>query len=139
MSEPDAWQVWAVGVVESALTDLADAPRQPDEGAPSAVLRLRPEYAPALDGLRAGDRVVVITWLHLADRGTLVVHPRDDVARPPTGVFATRSAQRPNPVGLHEATVVAVSGTAVTLDALEAVDGTPVLDVKPALGPRSTR
>jgi tRNA-Thr(GGU) m(6)t(6)A37 methyltransferase TsaA len=132
-------ELTAIGRVSSPLTALADAPRQPDEGAPSAWLELDPALAPALAGVQAGDAVVVLTWLDRADRRTLAVHPRGDLARPVLGVFATRSADRPNPVGLHTARVVAVEGTRVRLDHLEAVDGTPVLDLKPALGPVEER
>lgn len=98
-----------------------------------------PEYEAALAGMAAGDRIVVLTWLHVADRATLSVHPRDDPAREPIGVFATRSPDRPNPVGLHEVTVVAVDGTRITVDGLEAFDGTPVIDLKPVLGPIDDR
>ena len=139
MDDPDTFDVRAVGVVESDLTDLAAAPRQPDEGAPAARIRVRPELAAALEGLAVGDRVVVLTWLQRADRETLAVHPRGDRTRPATGVFATRSPSRPNPIGLHDATVVGLDGTTVFLDALEALDGTPVLDLKPALGPVAER
>jgi len=132
-------EVRPIGRVSSPLTRPADAPRQPDEGAPSAWLELDPGLAPALAGLGVGDRVVVVTWLDRADRSTLAVHPRGDRDRPVLGVFATRSADRPNPVGLHGARVVAVEGTRVQVDHLEALDGTPVLDLKPALGPVDER
>ncbi len=132
-------ELTVIGRVSSPLTALADAPRQPDEGAPSAWLELDPALAPALEGVEVGDAVVVLTWLDRADRRTLAVHPRGDPDRPVLGVFATRSADRPNPVGLHTARVVAVEGTRVRLDHLEALDGTPVLDVKPALGPLEER
>jgi len=132
-------ELTVIGRVASTLSDPADAPRQPDEGAPSAWLHLDESVAPALAGVGVGDEVVVLTWLDRADRSTLAVHPRGDLARPVLGVFATRSADRPNPVGLHTARVVAVDGTDVQLDRLEAVDGTPVLDLKPALGPVEER
>ncbi|MDD9369932.1 MAG: tRNA (N6-threonylcarbamoyladenosine(37)-N6)-methyltransferase TrmO [Acidimicrobiales bacterium] len=128
-----------VGTVASPLGDAAGAPRQPDEGAPPAAIVILPEYEAALAGMAAGDRIVVLTWLHVADRATLSVHPRDDPAREPIGVFATRSPDRPNPVGLHEVTVVAVDGTRITVDGLEAFDGTPVIDLKPVLGPIDDR
>lgn len=124
-----------VGYVASVLTDRAAAPRQPDEGAPDAWLVLDERYAAALDGVVPGSDVVVVTWLDRADRDTLAVHPRGDEARPLTGVFATRSPDRPNPIGLHEVQVVAVEGTRVHVRHLEAIDGTPVLDIKPVLGP----
>jgi tRNA-Thr(GGU) m(6)t(6)A37 methyltransferase TsaA len=119
--------------VESSLTDPAVAPKQGNEGAPPAALNIDPAFRQALDGIRPGDRIVVLTWLHLADRETLRVHPRDDPANPMRGVFATRSADRPNPLGLHVAEVVSIDGERVQVSALEAVDGTPVVDLKPVL------
>jgi tRNA-Thr(GGU) m(6)t(6)A37 methyltransferase TsaA len=122
-----------VGVVESELTDRASAPRQGDEGAPEAWLAFRPDVAAALDGIAAGDELLVLTWLDRADREVLRVRPRDDPSRPVQGVFATRSPDRPNPIGLHRVTVVAVDGLRLRVDALEALDGTPIVDVKPVL------
>ena len=122
-----------VGVVESELTDRASAPRQGDEGAPEAWLVFAPRVAEALDGIAAGDELLVVTWLDRADRGVLRVRPRDDPSRPVQGVFATRSPDRPNPIGLHRVTVVAVDGLRLRVDALEALDGTPIVDVKPVL------
>jgi tRNA-Thr(GGU) m(6)t(6)A37 methyltransferase TsaA len=119
--------------VRSPLRNVADAPRQGDEGAPDAVLELDPSVEPALAGLEAGSAIVVLTWLHLADRSTLAVHPRGDLTRRLTGVFATRAPDRPNPVGLHEVPVLGVDGPQVTVSGLEAVDGTPILDIKPVL------
>ena len=124
-----------IGRVESPLADPGQAPNQADEGAPAAWLVLDEEVAPALDGLAAGARVVVLTWLHQARRDVLAVHPRGDPARPLAGVFCTRSQDRPNPIGLHPTTVTAIDGTRVGVANLEAVDGTPVLDIKPLLGP----
>jgi tRNA-Thr(GGU) m(6)t(6)A37 methyltransferase TsaA len=98
------------------------------------VLELDPAVEGALAGLVPGDEVVVVTWLHLGDRTTLTVHPRGDTSRPVTGVFATRSPDRPNPIGLHRCRVLAVTGARLTVGGLEAVDGTPVVDVKIALG-----
>jgi tRNA-Thr(GGU) m(6)t(6)A37 methyltransferase TsaA len=123
-----------VGRVESDLTDPATAPKQGDEGAPEAWLVFEAAVLPALDGLREGDEVVVLTWLDRADRTVLRVHPRDDESRPEQGVFATRSADRPNPIGLHRVSVLAIDGGRVRVSGLEAVDGTPVLDVKPVIG-----
>jgi tRNA-Thr(GGU) m(6)t(6)A37 methyltransferase TsaA len=123
-----------LGYVRSPLTDPADAPRQGDEGAPDAALELDPAVEGALAGLVPGDEVVVVTWLHLGDRATLAVHPRGDASRPLTGVFATRSPDRPNPIGLHRCRVLDVTGARLTVSGLEAVDGTPVVDVKIALG-----
>jgi tRNA-Thr(GGU) m(6)t(6)A37 methyltransferase TsaA len=121
--------------VESSLTDPALAPKQGHEGAPDAWLVFEPSFLPALEGLRPGDRVVVLTWLHLARRDVLRVHPRDDTTVPLRGVFGTRSSERPNPIGLHEVEIVAVDGPRLHVRSLEAVDGTPVLDVKPVLDP----
>ena len=128
-----------VGCVESDLTDPAAAPKQGDEGAPDAWLAFDPAVAEALDGLAAGDRVIVVTWLDRADRDVLSVHPRDDPGNPLRGVFATRSADRPNPIGLHEVEVLAIEGARVLVRGLEAVDETPILDLKPVLGPAAKR
>ncbi|HEX8205167.1 MAG TPA: tRNA (N6-threonylcarbamoyladenosine(37)-N6)-methyltransferase TrmO [Solirubrobacteraceae bacterium] len=122
-----------IGVVESPLSDPAEAPKQGHEGGPEAWLVVDPRFASALDGLAAGDRVVVLTWLHRADRDVLRVHPRDDPSNPVRGVFATRSQDRPNPIGLHEVEVLAVEANRVRVSDLEAIDGTPVLDIKIAL------
>jgi tRNA-Thr(GGU) m(6)t(6)A37 methyltransferase TsaA len=120
-----------IGRVESPLTDRATAPRQPDEGAPEAWLVFDDRYAPALDGLATGTEVLLLTWLDRADRDTLTVHPRGNPNRPLTGVFATRAPDRPNPIGLHTVHIVALAGTRVRVRNLEALDGTPILDVKP--------
>jgi tRNA-Thr(GGU) m(6)t(6)A37 methyltransferase TsaA len=123
-----------IGVVRSTLRDRGDAPRQAYEGAPGATLEVEPEFAPALQGVAPGTELIVVTWLHEADRTALQVHPRDDESNPLTGVFATRSSDRPNPIGLHRVTVVGVHPpTSVRVDALEAIDGTPILDLKVAL------
>ena len=124
----------SIGVVESPLTDRAQAPKQGDEGAPEAWLVFEPAVREALHGLRPCDRVVVLTWLHQADPSVLRVHPRDDPANPVQGVFNTRSPDRPNPIGLHRVRIVAVDGARVQVADLEAIDGTPVVDVKPVLG-----
>jgi tRNA-Thr(GGU) m(6)t(6)A37 methyltransferase TsaA len=122
-----------IGRVESPLTDPAAAPKQGFEGAPDAWVVLDPAVLPGLDGIRAGDAVIVLTWLDRADRDVLRVHPRDDPANPERGVFSTRSADRPNPIGLHVVEVVAVDGTRLRVRNLEALDGTPVLDLKPVI------
>lgn len=123
-----------IGIVRSTLTDPGDAPRQGSEGAPAAVVVVDDEFTGALDGLLVGSDVFLLTWLHLADRRTLRVHPRDDLDRPLTGVFATRSPDRPNPIGLHRVRLVGVEeGRLLHVSPLEAVDGTPVLDIKPVL------
>ena len=126
-----------IGHVESSLVDPAVAPKQGHEGAPPAWLAFDSAVAAGLADLRAGDEVIVLTWLDRARRDVLVVHPRDDPAAPETGVFSTRSADRPNPIGIHQTTVVAVDGTCVLVAKMEAVDGTPIVDVKPVLTPRA--
>ena len=123
-----------VGRVESRLTDKADAPKQGHEGAPDAWLVFEPDVLAALEGIRPGDRLIVLTWLDRAQRDVLRVHPRDDTANPKQGVFNTRSADRPNPIGLHEVEVIAIEGERVHVRPLEALDGTPIVDVKPVLG-----
>lgn len=124
----------AIGSVSSPLVDRDAAPKQGDEGAPEATIEIGAEFEPALQGIGAGDEVLVLTWLDRADRDVLSTHPRDDLSRPEIGVFATRSPDRPNPIGLHRVRVVAVDGRRLRVENLEAIDGTPVLDVKPVLG-----
>lgn len=126
-------ELTAIGVVRSPLTDLALAPKQGDEGAPDALITLEAEVLPALEGISAGDHVLVLTWLDRADRSTLTVHPRGDTTRPLAGVFATRSPHRPNPIGLHLVEVLAIKGSDIEVRDLEALDGTPVVDIKPVL------
>lgn len=133
MSDP-AYRLRPVGRVESPLTDGAAAPKQGDEGAPLARIVFLPEFRGAARNLREGDEVLVLTWLHLGRRDVLSVHPRGDANRPREGVFSTRSPDRPNPIGLHAVKIEAVEENAVTVRNLEAIDGTPVLDVKPVLG-----
>jgi len=123
-----------IGRVVSPLTDLSSAPRQPDEGAPSAWLHFDASVLDALSSLHPGDEILLITWLDRADRSVLRVHPRGDRARPQEGVFSTRSPDRPNPIGLHRVEITACDGTRIQVRSLEAIDGTPILDVKPVLG-----
>jgi tRNA-Thr(GGU) m(6)t(6)A37 methyltransferase TsaA len=123
----------AIGTVESPLTDRASAPKQGDEGAPEAWLDFAPEFVAGLDGIAAGDELLVLTWLDRAARDVLRVRPRGDPARAEQGVFATRSPERPNPIGLHRVTVMAVDGRRLRVAKLEALDGTPIVDVKPLL------
>jgi tRNA-Thr(GGU) m(6)t(6)A37 methyltransferase TsaA len=130
-----AIELRTIGRVESELKTLSQAPRQPDEGAPEAWLVLDEDMADGLRGLAVGDEVIVITWLDRAERGVLRVHPRGDNSRPEAGVFSTRSPHRPNPLGLHQVTVTAVDGSRVHVRHLEAVDGTPIVDIKPVLHP----
>jgi tRNA-Thr(GGU) m(6)t(6)A37 methyltransferase TsaA len=122
-----------VGRVASSLSERAAAPNQADEGAPEAWLVFQADVAEALRDLHAGDEIVVLTWLDRADRQVQSVHPRGDVSRPITGVFSTRSPDRPNPIGLHRVTVQEVDGLRVRVNHLEALDGTPIVDVKPVL------
>ena len=122
-----------IGWIRSALRAPEDAPRQGSEGAPDAWLEVDAAFARALSGITAGDELVVITWLHRADRDVLETHPRNDPAIPLAGVFATRSPHRPNPLGLHRVGVREISGTRLRIGPIEAIDGTPVVDVKPVL------
>ena len=123
-----------IGVVRSRLHDRRDAPNQAFEGAPEAILEIDPAFAPALHRVAPGTELIVVTWLHAADRTVLQTHPMDDERIPLTGVFATRSPDRPNPIGLHRVTVTEFTPpTSVYIDALEAIDGTPILDLKVAM------
>jgi tRNA-Thr(GGU) m(6)t(6)A37 methyltransferase TsaA len=122
-----------IGFVRSELTRLEAAPMQGDEGAPDAWLELTPLAAPGLIGITAGDELIVLTWLHLAQRDVLQVHPRGDLNRPLRGVFSTRSQDRPNPVGLHRVSVLEVAEQKLRIAPLEAIDGTPIVDIKPVL------
>jgi tRNA-Thr(GGU) m(6)t(6)A37 methyltransferase TsaA len=122
-----------IGSVRSTLKDPGSAPRQGDEGAPPATIVVASDYLEALHGIEAGDEVIVLTWLDRAARDVLSVHPRGDSTRERQGVFATRSPDRPNPIGLHRVRVESIDGTTVRVRELEAVDGTPVLDLKPVL------
>jgi tRNA-Thr(GGU) m(6)t(6)A37 methyltransferase TsaA len=124
----------AVGTIRSALKTRAEAPKQGSEGAPDAWLELNPLVAKGLDGLKVGDDIIVVTWLHKARRDVLKVHPRSDTRRPLTGVFATRSPDRPNPLGLHRVTVRRITRHRLLIGPIEAIDGTPVVDIKPVLG-----
>lgn len=130
---PTTFEVRVIGRVESPLVDLDDAPCQGDEGAPQADIVLEPAVAEAARDLHTGDELLVLTWLHRARRDILTTHPRGDLERPMEGVFSTRSPDRPNPIGLHRVQVVSIVGTTVRVRNLEAVDGTPVIDVKPVL------
>ncbi|MER6302820.1 tRNA (N6-threonylcarbamoyladenosine(37)-N6)-methyltransferase TrmO [Kitasatospora sp. NPDC001539] len=132
MADQD-YRVRVIGRVESPLTDRKDAPKQGDEGGPDAWLVFDPAVERALRDLAEGQQVLLLTWLDRADRTVLAVHPRGDLSRPETGVFATRSPDRPNPIGLHPVTILAVDGLRIHVSGLEAIDGTPILDVKPVL------
>src|SRR6187402_2980233 len=128
------FELRSIGRVESTLTALDAAPRQAHEGAPSAWLVFEEDVREGLANLRRGDQLIVLTWLDRARRDVLVVHPRGDTSRPREGVFSTRSPHRPNPIGLHRAEITAIDGRRVRVRHLEALDGTPILDVKPVLG-----
>ncbi len=131
----DGYELRRIATVRSPLTDPDTAPKQAHEGAPEATLHFEADVLDALDGLKPGDDIVILTWLHRADRDVLRVHPRGDPANPIQGVFSTRSPARPNPIGLHEVRILAIEGARMRVSALEALDGTPVLDVKPVLRP----
>jgi tRNA-Thr(GGU) m(6)t(6)A37 methyltransferase TsaA len=122
-----------IGTLSSDLVSLADAPMQGSEGAPDAWLEVDETVADALRGIDVGDEIIVITWFHRADRAVLQTHPRSDPRNPLTGVFATRSPDRPNPLGLHPVTVRAIDGNRLRIGPIEAIDGTPVVDIKPQL------
>ena len=131
------FEVVPIGRIESALTDLASAPKQGDEGSPDAWLVVEPALLGGLHGLQVDDQVVVLTWLDRARRDVLAVHPRDDVTKPQQGVFNTRSASRPNPIGLHQVEIVSIDGNRLQVRNLEALNGTPIVDIKPVLSARS--
>jgi tRNA-Thr(GGU) m(6)t(6)A37 methyltransferase TsaA len=122
-----------IGCVESPLNDPVAAPKQGDEGAPEAVLVFEERVSAGLRSLSVGDELLLLTWLDRADRGVLSIHPRGDFARPEEGVFSTRSPDRPNPIGLHRITILAIDGLRLRVRDLEAIDGTPILDLKPVL------
>jgi tRNA-Thr(GGU) m(6)t(6)A37 methyltransferase TsaA len=129
----DPVELSPIGRVESELDDAEAAPKQGDEGAPDAWLAIEPAFAAGLDGLRPGDDLLVFTWLDRADRDVLAVHPRGERSRPRQGVFATRSPHRPNPIGLHRVRIIEVEGNRLLVGDLEALDETPILDLKPLL------
>jgi tRNA-Thr(GGU) m(6)t(6)A37 methyltransferase TsaA len=130
---PSSYTIEPIGFVRSELTRPDDAPRQGDEGAPEAWIELTPQAAPGLMGLQAGDELFLLTWLHLAERDVLQVHPRGDLNRPLRGVFSTRSQDRPNPVGLHRVSVLEIDENKLRVAPLEAINGTPIVDIKPVL------
>ena len=134
-----SFEVRAIGRVASPLIDLEAAPRQPDEGAPAAWLEFDEDVIEGLLGIQPGDQILVITWLDRARRDVLRVHPRGDPGRAPAGVFSTRSAHRPNPLGLHQVEVSAIDGRRLGVRSLEAVDGTPIVDLKPVLADEISR
>lgn len=127
-----------IGQIRSTLRDRTNAPRQTD-GAPFAAIEILPAYAEAIEGLKPNQDVWILTWLHEADRDTLRVHPGSDPSNPITGVFATRSPDRPNPIGLHRTTLTGIEGLTLHIAAIEAIDNTPVLDIKPVLKSEAAR
>ena len=134
MTDPQ-YDIQPIGWVESALVDATTAPKQGHEGAPDAWLEFKPDVREGLRDLKVGSEIILLTWLDRARRDVLVVHPRDDLTKPEAGVFSTRSADRPNPVGLHQVPILAIDGTRLKVGNLEALDGTPIVDVKPVLAP----
>jgi tRNA-Thr(GGU) m(6)t(6)A37 methyltransferase TsaA len=132
----DRFQLRPIGYVQSSLRTRAQAPLQGAEGAPEATLQFAPELVVGTTDLRPGQELLVLTWLHLADRTTVRVHPRGNPLNEEEGVFSTRSPDRPNPIGVHRVTVIAIEGGSVRVQDLEAIDGTPIVDVKPVLDPR---
>jgi tRNA-Thr(GGU) m(6)t(6)A37 methyltransferase TsaA len=129
----DDRQLDPIGFIRSSLRALEDAPRQGNESAPDAWLVLREDVVAGLEGIAIGDEIIVLTWLHQASRDVLQTHPRNDARLPLTGVFATRSPDRPNPIGLHRVRVLAVRPGEIEVGPLEAINGTPVVDIKPVL------
>jgi tRNA-Thr(GGU) m(6)t(6)A37 methyltransferase TsaA len=134
-----AFVIRPIGWIESPLVDIDTAPKQGDEGAPAAHLVVEPDMAAAISDLRPGDQVLVLTWLDRASRDVLTVHPRGDSRNPVRGVFSTRSPDRPNPVGLHRVEIISIDGLRIQVQPLEALHGTPVIDIKPILGPIGER
>jgi len=128
-----AFEIRPIGVVRSTIKQRGDGPKQGREGAPDAWLEIEADVADGIEGISPGDDVIIITWLHLARRDELKVHPRGDTAKPLTGVFDTRSPDRPNPIGLHRVVVREIAGRRLRVGPLEAIDGTPIVDIKPAL------
>ena len=128
-------RVQTIGVIRSTLKNRKGAPRQGSEGAPDVWLEVDPVVSPGLDGLKAGEDIIVVTWLHKARREVLKVHPRSEKHRPLTGVFATRSPDRPNPLGLHRVTIRRIVKNRLRIGPIEAIDGTPVIDIKPVICP----
>jgi len=127
------YSLYPIGFLRSPLKGREAAPNQGREGAPEAWLEVNAAVAEGLEGIEVGAELIVITWLHLAERDILKTHPRNDQTRPLTGVFATRSPDRPNPLGLHRVTVREIAGNSVKVGPIEAIDGTPVVDIKPVL------
>jgi tRNA-Thr(GGU) m(6)t(6)A37 methyltransferase TsaA len=128
-----SYTIKPIGIIHSGLVSCEAAPHQGNEGAPDAWLEINMMFAEALEGIKAGNEIIVITWFHKAHRDTLKVHPRGNKGMPLKGAFATRSPDRPNPLGLHRVTVLETTGNRLRVGPIEAVDGTPVIDIKPVL------
>jgi tRNA-Thr(GGU) m(6)t(6)A37 methyltransferase TsaA len=139
MPSHEHYELEPIGWVSSSLRDVDQAPLQGDEGGPEAQLVLDEAVHEAARDLKPGDQLLVLTWLHRGRRDVLAVHPRSDPANPVRGVFSTRSPDRPNPIGLHRVTVRSNDAGTITVSDLEAIDGTPVIDIKPVLEPRGER
>ena len=135
MRDANSYSLHPIGFIRSDLKRLSEAPRQGFEGAPNAVLEICEQYVEALDQIQIGDEILIMTWLHQARRDVLKVHPRDDPSNPLTGVFLMRSSDRPNPIGLHRVEVLEVASDRLTIGPIEAIDGTPVIDIKPVIHP----
>lgn len=133
MMMDNSYMLHPVGVIRSDLTALEAAPRQGYEGAPNAWIEVFPPFEQALQGIVVGDALIILTWLHRSARDVLQVHPRGEIENPLTGVFATRSPARPNPIGLHRVTVREINGSRLKVGPIEAIDGTPVIDIKAVL------
>lgn len=133
MSDKPDYRLQPVGYIQSTIATREDAPRQGYEGAPDAWIIIDEKAKLAMDGLTTGDDIILITWFHKSKRDVLQVHPRGDINNPITGVFATRSPDRPNPLGLHRVKVLEIKGNKLKVGPLEAIDGTPVVDIKPVL------
>jgi tRNA-Thr(GGU) m(6)t(6)A37 methyltransferase TsaA len=134
MDLPKSFEISPIGFVHSTLKERSGAPRQGWEGAPDARLEILPEFVAALDGVESGQDIWIFTWLHQSRRAVLKVHPRGNPLNPIMGVFATRSPDRPNPIGLHRARIRSIEGERwLAVNGLEAIDGTPVIDIKPVL------
>ncbi len=132
MPDP-TYEVQPIGRIESSLKDRSRAPKQGNEGSPDAIIVFNSDLAEGIGDLAVGDEVFLLTWLHQARRDVLAVHPRGDPANPEQGVFSTRSPDRPNPIGLHRVQIRSIDGVRIGVGPLEAIDGTPILDVKPVL------
>jgi tRNA-Thr(GGU) m(6)t(6)A37 methyltransferase TsaA len=131
--DPTKFEIKPIGTIRSELKNREAAPRQGNEGAPEAWIEVNSTVAKGLEGIVAGSEIIVMTWFHKARRDVLRLHPRRDKSKPMTGVFSTRSPDRPNPIGLHRVTVLDITGDRIRVKPLEAIDGTPVVDIKPVL------